>query len=62
MEAKMPSEKLQPNDFPVSPSGEKVVKNDGQTIADAKSKPLAEDIAERLNEDASRKEDDRWSA
>ena len=42
-------------------SGEKIVTDKGKTIADADSEPVAEEIAERLNEDAARKEEDRWA-
>ncbi len=52
---------LKPQDFPVSVEGEQVITDTGKPVAEAKSKALAEDIAERLNEDAARKEEDRWS-
>ena len=52
---------LKPDDFPVSNEGEKIVTDTGKPIADAESGPVAEDIAERLNEDAARKEEDRWA-
>ena len=35
---------------------------DGKPIAKAKTPDIAEDIADRLNEDDYRKEQDRWSA
>jgi hypothetical protein len=35
---------------------------DGKPIAKAKTSDIAEDIADRLNEDDYRKEQDRWSA
>ena len=35
---------------------------DGKPIAKAKTLDIAEDIADRLNEDGYRKEQDRWSA
>lgn len=52
---------LDASDFPVSAEDSKLVTHDGKPIADANSPPLAEDIAERLNDDAARKEEDRWA-
>ena len=52
---------LKPKDFPISIDKNKLVTDDGKEIADATSPPVAEDIAERLNEDAERKEQDRWA-
>ena len=40
----------------------KVVRNDGNTIAEARAKKTAEDIAERLNAEEDLREVDRWSA
>jgi hypothetical protein len=57
----MTQQPLKPNDFPVSAQEKQLITNDGKPVADAKSKPLAQDIADRLNEDAARKEEDRWS-
>ena len=55
----MPNDKpLKPDDFPVEFEGEELVTADGKPIAPA----IAEDIADRLNEDDQRKEQDRWSA
>jgi hypothetical protein len=39
-----------------------VVKNDGKSIAEARAKKTAEDIAERLNAEEDLREVDRWSA
>jgi hypothetical protein len=55
-------EKLKPQDFPVHTEQKKIVKNDGKTIADAIDKKIAEDVAERLNAEEDRREEDRWSA
>jgi hypothetical protein len=55
-------EKLKPEDFPVHTEQKKIVKNDGKPIADASDKKLAEEIAERLNAEEDRREEDRWSA
>lgn len=62
-EGDMPNEKpLKPDDFPVEVEGEELVTADGKPIAKAKTPAIAEDIADRLNEDDCRKEQDRWSA
>jgi len=59
----MPNDKpLKPADFPVEVEGEELVTADGEPIAKAKTPAIAEDIADRLNEDDCRKEQDRWSA
>ena len=42
--------------------GRKIKKQDGTPIADAESPPVALEIAERLNEDEARREEDKWSA
>jgi hypothetical protein len=55
-------DELSPDDFPVEAERTAVKTQDGETIAEAKTKKLAEDIAHRLNEQASREEEDRWSA
>jgi hypothetical protein len=55
-------EKLKPEDFPVHTEQKKIVKNDGKTIAEANDKKIAEDVAERLNAEEDRREEDRWSA
>jgi hypothetical protein len=54
-------EKLKPEDFPVHTEQKKIVKNDGKTIAEATDKKVAEDVAERLNAEEDRREEDRWS-
>ena len=62
-EGDMPNDKpLKPGDFPVEVEGEELVTADGKPIAKAKTPAIAEDIADRLNEDDCRKEQDRWSA
>jgi hypothetical protein len=55
-------EPLKPKDFPVHTNQTQVVKNDGKTIAEARTKKIAEDVAERLNAEEDRREEDRWSA
>ena len=54
-------EPLKPEDFPVH-TKQKQIKNDGKTIAEARTKKTAEDVAERLNAEEARREEDRWSA
>jgi hypothetical protein len=62
-EGNMPNDKpLKPNDFPVEVEREELVTADGKTIAKAKTPAIAEDIADRLNEDDARKEQEKWSA
>src|SRR6202048_3194215 len=45
-----------------SRESKQIVKNDGKTIAEARTKITAEDVAERLNAEEHRREEDRWSA
>jgi accessory colonization factor AcfC len=54
-------EKLKPEDFPVHTEEKKIVKNDGETIANASDKKVAEDVAERLNAEEDLREQDRWA-
>ena len=62
-EVDMPNDKpLKPDDFPVEVEGAELVTADDTPIAKAKTPAIAEDIADRLNEDDCRKEQDRWSA
>ena len=52
----MPNDKpLKPDDFPVEVEGEELMTADGKPIAKAKTPAIAEDIADRLNEDDYRK-------
>jgi hypothetical protein len=53
---------LKPDDFPVHVEDENIVKNDGEPIAEVCDNKTAEDIADRLNENEYRREEDRWSA
>jgi hypothetical protein len=53
---------LKPDDFPLRVEKENIVKNDGEPIAEVCDKKTAEEIADRLNEDETRREEDRWSA
>ncbi|WP_213290458.1 hypothetical protein [Bradyrhizobium sp. sGM-13] len=53
---------LSPEDFPVDVEGQKIKKQDGTPIADAETPAVAAEIAERLNENEDRREEDKWSA
>jgi hypothetical protein len=53
---------LKPSDFPVHESGKKVEKQDGEPVAETDDAAVAADIADRLNDDEARREEDRWSA
>jgi hypothetical protein len=55
-------EPLKSEDFPVHTNQKQIVKNDGRAIADARTEKTAEDVAERLNAEEGRREEDRWSA
>ncbi|WP_198031277.1 hypothetical protein [Bradyrhizobium sp. th.b2] len=58
----MKKPEIKPGDFPVEADKNIVKTNRGRPIATAKDEPLAEEIADRLNEQADREEQDRWSA
>jgi hypothetical protein len=53
---------LQSDDFPVHVEGEKIRKQDGSAIAKAEDPAIATDLADRLNDDEARREEDKWSA
>jgi hypothetical protein len=53
---------LTPADFPVHDSGTKIRKQDGEPVAETSDPAVAADIAERLNDDEARREEDKWSA
>ena len=57
-----PKKPLKPDDFPVNADGKKIKKQDGTQIADTDDPAVASDVAERLNDDEARREDDKWSA
>ena len=52
---------LKSDDFPVEAENEKLKTHKGRKIADARSEELAENIAERLNDQAHQEDQDRWS-
>ena len=53
---------LKPADFPVQVQQRNIVNNDGKAIAEACDEKTAEDVADRLNAEEYRREEDRWSA
>jgi hypothetical protein len=53
---------LTPDDFPVTAEGKKIKKQDGTPIANTDDPAVAADVAERLNDDEARREEDKWSA
>jgi len=53
---------LNPDDFPVNADGKKIKKQDGTPIANTDDPDVAADVAERLNDDEARREEDKWSA
>jgi len=53
---------LESNDFPVNADGKKIKKQDGTPIASTDDRAVAEDVADRLNNDEARREEDKWSA
>jgi hypothetical protein len=55
-------QELKPDDFPVNAEGKKIKKQDGRPIADTDDPAVAADVAERLNDDEARREEDNWSA
>ncbi|MGY4330951.1 hypothetical protein ACVW1A_004936 [Bradyrhizobium sp. LB1.3] len=53
---------LEPDDFPVTAEGQKIKKQDGEPIATTEDPEIAADLAQRINDDEARREEDRWSA
>lgn len=52
---------IHPDDFPVETSKTTVKTQKGRPLADAENEPVAEEIADRLNEQAYREEHEKWS-
>ena len=61
-QAAMPKPKIPADDFPLEAQDREVKTTKGETIAVAKDAPVAEDVADRLNEQADREQHDCWSA
>ena len=53
---------LKPEDFPVNADGTKIKRQDGTPIAETENPAVADDVADRLNEDEARREEEKWSA
>jgi hypothetical protein len=51
---------LKPDDFPIEAEEKKLMTNKGKPIASTESKAIADDLAERVNEQADREEHDRF--
>lgn len=58
----MSKDKLKPEDFPIEADKDKLKTHKGETVAEAQSEKIADEIADRLNEQAHKEEQDRWSA
>ncbi|MGJ4881575.1 MULTISPECIES: hypothetical protein [unclassified Bradyrhizobium] len=55
-------EPLKPEDFPLEADKERVQRQDGKPIATTKNEAMAQEIADRLNAEEHRREEDKWSA
>ena len=53
---------IEPGDFPLNADGKKIKRQDGTAIAQTDEPAVAADLAERLNDDEARREEDKWSA
>ncbi|MGJ5179715.1 hypothetical protein ACQR16_16660 [Bradyrhizobium oligotrophicum] len=57
-----PNEPLKPDDFPLEAGKGCVCRQDGKPIARANTDAMAQEIADRLNAEEHRREEDKWSA
>jgi hypothetical protein len=57
----MTKDALKPADFPIETDEAKLKTQTGKTVGSAASKELAENVADRLNEQAQKEEEDRWA-
>jgi hypothetical protein len=55
-------DQLKPDDFPLHADDDKVKRQDGKPVARTGSEDMAKEIAERLNCEEHRREEDKWSA
>ncbi|MCA1470643.1 hypothetical protein I6F09_22370 [Bradyrhizobium sp. IC3195] len=53
---------LRPDDFPLEADKDKLKTHKGEPVASAETEQIADEIADRLNEQAHQEEQDRWSA
>ena len=58
----MSKTQIESDEFPVEADKDQLKTSKGEPIAAAKDEPVAQEIADRLNEQAYREEHDRWSA
>lgn len=56
------SEPLEPEDFPLHADATRVKCQDGKPVAKTDSPGMAQEIADRLNAEEHRREEDKWSA
>jgi hypothetical protein len=56
------TDQLKPNDFPLQADKDKIKRQDGKPVAEAENPEMAQEVAERLNCDEQRREEDKWSA
>ena len=52
---------VKPDDFPIEAEDKTRKTNKGKPIASTESEAIADDLAERVNEQAHREECDRWA-
>jgi len=57
-----PRDQLKPDDFPLEADKDKVKSKDGKPVAKTDTEALAQEIADRLNAEEERREEDKWSA
>jgi hypothetical protein len=53
---------LPPGDFPLRTNGDRILRKDGSTLVTAANAELAKEIANRLNRDQDKRNEDTWSA
>jgi hypothetical protein len=58
----MGSKKLDDDAFPVKVDRKKIKTRKDEPVATAENEETAKDVAERLNDDAWRRQEDNWSA
>lgn len=53
---------LDPNDFPLRANGDKLLRRDGSQLAVVANAAIAKEIADRLNRDQDKRQEENWSA
>ena len=56
------SKPFKPDDFSLHVEGDQIKKQDGKPVAKTEDPAVAADVADRLNEDEGRREEEKWSA